>query len=59
MPPEFKSYAHQNLPPKKIKKYATQYAGVDMAALIGADEDNFPLLISAADGGHILQTVTN
>ena len=42
---EFVSYAFQDLPRKKIKKYAAQYEGVDMAALIGADEDNFPFLI--------------
>ena len=42
---EFISYAFQDLPRKKIKKYAAQYEGVNMAALIGADEDNFPFLI--------------
>ncbi len=42
---EFVSYAFQDLPRKEIKKYAAQYEGVDMAALIGADEDNFPFLI--------------
>jgi len=42
---EFVSYAFQDLPRNKIKKYAAQYEGVDMAALIGADEDNFPFLI--------------
>ena len=44
---EFVSYAYQDLPRKKIKKYAAQYEGVDMATLIGADEDNFPFLSSA------------
>jgi hypothetical protein len=43
--PDFVSYAFQDLPRKKVKKYAAQYEGVDMAALIGADEDNFPFLI--------------
>jgi hypothetical protein len=42
---EFVSYAFQDLLRKKIKKYAVQYEGVDMAALIWADEDNFPFLI--------------
>ena len=39
---EFVSYAFQDLPRKKIKKYAAQYLGVDMAALIMAllDEDS-------------------
>src|SRR5262249_11521987 len=43
--PEFISYAFQDLPRKKVKEYAAQYEGVDIAALIGADEDNFPFLI--------------
>jgi hypothetical protein len=42
---EFVSFAFQDLPRMEIKKYAAQYEGVDMAALIGADEDNFPFLI--------------
>ncbi len=45
---EFVSYAFQDLPRKKVKKYVTQYEDVDMAALIGADEDNFPFLIRPA-----------
>ncbi len=40
------SYAFQDLSRKKIKKYATQYDGIDMALLLGADEDNFPFLLS-------------
>lgn len=47
---QFISYAFQNLPRKKIVKYAAQYDGVDMARLIGADEENFPFLIQ--DGGY-------
>ncbi len=47
---EFVSYAHKDLPAKKVRKYASQYDGVDMATLMGADEDNFPLLLKAADG---------
>ena len=42
---EFVSYAFRDLPRKKVKMYATQYQGVDMAAFLGADEDNFPFLI--------------
>jgi hypothetical protein len=45
MADEFVSYAFQDLPRKKIKKYAAQYEGVDMALLIGADDDNLPFLI--------------
>ena len=42
----FKSYAaSQALNIEQIKKYAHQYQGVDMAMLIGMDEDNFPFLI--------------
>lgn len=50
MSPEFVCYAHQDLPLKKIKKYAAQYDGIDMAVLIGADEDNFPFLVRSNDG---------
>ena len=46
---DFTSYAYQELPRKKIKKYAEQYAGVDMAQLLGADEDNFPFIVRAED----------
>jgi hypothetical protein len=49
MADEFISYAHQDLPLKSLKKYAAQYDGVDMATLMGADEDNFPCLVR--DGG--------
>jgi hypothetical protein len=45
MTAEFVSYAFQDTSRKKIKKYALQYAGVDMAAVIGADEENLPFLI--------------
>lgn len=54
MPPDFTCYAHQELPLKKIKKYAAQYDGVDMAALIGADEDNFPFLIRGVGDAYTL-----
>ena len=47
--PEFISYAHQDLSRKKIIKYAEQYDGVDMSALIGADDSNFPFLIRCGD----------
>ena len=46
---EFISYAHQDLSRKKIIKYAEQYDGVDISALIGADESNFPFLIRSGD----------
>jgi hypothetical protein len=42
---DFVSYAFQDLPLKKIKKYATQYDGVDMTVHLGANEDNFPFLV--------------
>lgn len=45
MDSRFVSYAFQDLPHKRIVKYARQYAGIDMAALLGADEDNFPFLV--------------
>ena len=41
----FVSYAFQDLPQKKIKKCEEQYHDVDMTALLGADEDNFPFLV--------------
>jgi hypothetical protein len=42
---QFISYAHQDLSRKKIIQYATQYDGVDMAELLGADEDRFPFVV--------------
>ena len=52
---EFTSYAFQDLPPKKIKKYAAQYDGIDMTLFLGADEDNFPFLIRAdGDAYHLM-----
>jgi hypothetical protein len=36
----FVSYAFQDLSFKKIKKYASQYDGVDMAVLLGQVDDN-------------------
>lgn len=48
---QFVSYAFKDLPRKKVVKYASQYEGVDMAALMGADEDNFPFLVKNTDGG--------
>jgi hypothetical protein len=47
---EFVSYAFQDLPRKKIVKFARQYEGVDMAKLMGADEENFPFLIRTGEG---------
>ncbi|MCR9202922.1 MAG: hypothetical protein NXI04_30115 [Planctomycetaceae bacterium] len=49
MDAEFTNYAYQDFPLKKIKKYAAQYNGVDMAALLGADENNFPFLVRRGD----------
>jgi hypothetical protein len=45
MDAEYVSYAFQDLPRKKIVKYAAQYECVDMASLMGANEDNFPFLV--------------
>ena len=45
----FISYAHCDLDRKKIRKYAKQYDGVNMAALKGITEDNFPFLIHYGD----------
>ena len=45
MTERFKSYAHQDLPVKEIKKLAIQYQDTDMWALHGMDEDYFPFLI--------------
>ncbi len=44
-PSKFTSYAHRDLSRKKIIKYAAQYDGVDMAELLGADEDCFPFVV--------------
>ena len=46
---EFVSYAFKDLPRKKIVKFARQYEGVDMAKLMGADEENFPFLVRTSD----------
>ncbi|RYD68280.1 MAG: hypothetical protein EOP83_01100 [Verrucomicrobiaceae bacterium] len=44
--PDIVSYAFRDdLSRKQIIKLARQYDGVDMAASIGADEDNFPFVI--------------
>jgi hypothetical protein len=48
----FVSYAFRDLPRKKIVKYAAQYEGVDMARLIGANEENFPFLIQQSDDSY-------
>lgn len=42
---QFTSYEHQDLDRKKIVKYASQYDGVDMTQLIGADDSNFSFLV--------------
>ena len=54
MDTDFTSYAFQDLPTKKIKKYAAQYDGVDMTLLLGADDDNFPFLIRTEGEEHQL-----
>jgi hypothetical protein len=51
---QFISYAFQDLPRKKIVKYAAQYDGVDMARLMGADEENFPFLIQDGDEDYFI-----
>ena len=48
---EYISYAHQDLSRKKIIGYAAQYDGVDMAKLMGADEDCFPFVVD--DGANV------
>lgn len=47
---DFKSFAFQDLTRKEIEKFAKQYDGVDMAELMGADEDYFPFLIQDSEG---------
>jgi len=49
---QFVSYAFKDLSHKKVRKYAAQYDGVDMATLMGADEDNFPFLVNDRNGGY-------
>ena len=49
---DYISYAFRDLPRKKIVKYAAQYEGVDMAELMGADEDNLPFLIRYGDADY-------
>jgi hypothetical protein len=50
MDQRFVSYAFRDdLSRKKIVKYAAQYDGVDMARLLGADEENLPFLIQDGD----------
>jgi hypothetical protein len=46
---KFVSYAFEDLDYNTVKNHSRQYEGVDMAKLIGADEDNFPFLIQADD----------
>ena len=46
---KFVSYAFEKLHGKEIERYSRQYEGVNMAKLIGADEDNFPFLIKDDD----------
>src|SRR5688572_6731305 len=52
---DFVSYAFLDLPPKKIKKYAAQYVGVDMTEFLGADEDNFPFLVRIRDENYAVR----
>ena len=54
MDEQFVSYAFQDLPRKKVVKYAAQYDGVDMARLMGADEENFPFLIQDGDNDYVM-----
>ncbi|GEM_PF-1761430 len=42
---DFESYAFQDLSMKQIKKFAKQYEGVNMAKLMGANEDMCPFVI--------------
>ena len=51
---QYISYAFQDLPRKKIVKYAAQYEGADMACLMGADEENFPFLIRSGDSDYMV-----
>jgi hypothetical protein len=44
-PSEFTSYAHQDLSKEKIIQYAAQYDGINMAELLGADENRFPFVV--------------
>lgn len=53
-PREYISYAHQNLPRQRIIECASQYNDVDMASLIGANEDNFPFLIRSSEDDYRL-----
>lgn len=49
--PDIVSYAFRDdLSRKQIIKLARQYEGVDMAALMGADEENFPFVIEEGQG---------
>lgn len=52
MDEQFVSYAFRDLPRKKVVKYAAQYEGVDMAHLMGADEENFPFLIREGEDNY-------
>jgi hypothetical protein len=54
MDEQFVSHAFQGLPRKKIVRYAAQYEGVDMARLMGADEENFPFLVQDGDRGYLV-----
>jgi hypothetical protein len=51
---DYISYAFQDLPRKKIVKYAAQYEGVDMAKLMEADEENFPFLFRSGDADDLV-----
>jgi hypothetical protein len=44
-PRQIVDYAHRDFSRKEIIKHARQYDGIDMAKLMGADEDNFPFVI--------------
>jgi hypothetical protein len=49
-PRDIVSYAHRDLSRKQVVKLARQYEGVDMAELMGADDENFPFVIEDGFG---------
>ncbi|MBT5904114.1 MAG: hypothetical protein HOH58_18605 [Opitutaceae bacterium] len=51
---DFKSYAYTELSAKEIREYAIQYDGVDMAKLMGANENRFPFLIQDNEEAHLI-----
>jgi len=45
MKSKLKSYSDQALSDGQIRELARQYDGIDMATLIGANENNFPFIV--------------